>query len=198
MLFPLTIEKLLLLEEVRELMTKWQITKTEKDTVEVSSLGAKFIFKATGTFVGLQVFKNGRLIEETSLKRSGHDYVLKASEVDGYYAKLNVNTSEKRIITKGDLNGEKFEVDTTAINHGLFLTKEIKQHKYPTMRFTRTFGNRLRDNLVFRSEIKRHTQFPKINSVGNGTIAACVAICATCALEGAFACLWCVACVESA
>lgn len=177
-------------------MANWQINALGKNAVEVQSPRIKYIFKAGKTSVSVQAFRDKSLIEENSVTRSGHDLIIVASESSGSRARLKLNATEKRMVTIADINGERFQVDSTPILHGPLLIRELKKRKAPELRHIRLLANELKANRSFRDEIQRHTQFARMLKQPNGTIFNCVVACFLCALQSALSCIVCGLCIE--
>lgn len=180
-------------------MVEWAVEKTGENAVEIHAPGVKYAFEARPRAMRVQAFKGTKVIETSSFERRGHDFTIEATDSRDSRIRLTLSVEKGRITTDVDLNGETFQLESPAAEHGLLLTLSLKKRKYPSTPLIKRFADELRDNKALRAKVQRRTAYGHVvtGDLPNGPMAVCVAVCAMCALEVALACLMCFECLEN-
>ena len=176
-------------------MAKWKMNSIGKNEVEVFSPQVRFVLKADNKSVSVKAYKDDALIEENTVKRSGHEYTITASESDGSKARLVTTSDENRMVTAAVINGDKFKVESKPIEHGPLMIYELKKRSGPKLKHIRSLTDQIRMDIEFREELIERTQLVRLVKQPNGTIGKCVTACFLCALQSALNCLVCGICI---
>jgi hypothetical protein len=176
----------------------WEICPVGESGIEITGPEATYSIKGTNSWETVTVLKAGKTVEETTLRHSGHDWILEARDEQNREIRLVVHPTKERIKTDVTLGGESFSVESIASEHGMRLGQQVKKRNYPMTMHTKVFADKFATDVKFRRDIRAQNRLHlPIIAEANGVIAACVAVCAVCGLEGVFACLWCGSCIES-
>jgi hypothetical protein len=176
----------------------WEIRRVGESDIEITGPEAVYSIKGTDSWETVTVLKGGKAIEETTLRHSGHDWILETKDEKYREIRLVVHPSKERIKTDVTLGGEHFSVESIAGEHGMLLGRELKKRNPPVTYQTKLLARKFTSDAKFRHAVRAENKMRlPIVAEANGVIVACAMICAVCGLGGVIACLWCAECLDS-
>src|SRR5438132_11865205 len=101
------------------------------------------------------------------------------------------NYEGEKARSKIELNDQTFEVQSPVCEHGWHLKKAVKDKKLPKMPHIQLFVDNMKKSDKMRRDLQRQTNYLNMMIAPDVVIAACVAVCAACALDFVFACFQC-------
>jgi hypothetical protein len=180
-----------------EIHEEWEVHPVDETSVEINAPDIRYLLEGTDSSETVRVFKNGKQIEESSLRHSGHDWILDASDQEGRKISLFIGGTKERVTTVVTVGGETFSVESAAGEHGMSLMREINKRNYPKPLYIKALVERFRTDSKLRKQVTDRRLAIVAQAGPNGILVACAAVCAVCGLGGVFACFTCLLCIES-